>query len=407
MEPEASQNQTPAPSQNSPAYKSPNLVGYTALGHGTITEEKIIRSPFTPKNVVVAILLFSLALISFSLIISALPRRTGSNVPPAAVTPPEVVTTPETPSTGATLSTYTNLENRFSITHPNYVTEGGSVDDPFPVAVELRYNDPVVEYKIGEERPGWYIRISKRIEVKDGVDLATFALANKLLTTEPVTNVTLSGVPAITWRSAVYPQTLYLLDTGNGLFFIKTSINSQNEALHQQSVDSILSTLQFLVKPADPDLGFAWERRRFGDSWNIEVPDSWQVKSDGASNGFISGAGSYLGNSYQVAFSYPDFSDRPSPGVPPSLSAWVLEDLNALSADQRSAVKTGDLKVTGASAQEVLNYPQPGSGENTHRLYIWKRNGRNPSMVVIYQTSGELDSQKMQNLFDRFVSGIE
>lgn len=406
MEPEASQNQTPDHSQNSPAYKSPNLVGYTVLGHGTITEEKIIKSPFTPRNIVIAVFIFSLALILFSLIISALPKKESPNVPPPPVTPPVVVTSPETPSTGATPSTYTNLENRFSITHPNYVTEGGSAPDPFPVALELRYNEPAVEFKIGEEKPGWYIRISKRIAVKSGVTLKDYGLENKLLTTESTTETTLAGVPAITWRSAVFPQTFYLLDTGDGLFFIKTSIKSQNETQYQDSINKILNTIKFLVKPADPDLGLSWTRRSFGDSWNIEVPELWQVNDDGASNGLIIATGSYLGNKYQLTFSYPDFADQTTPGIPDSLTSWVLNDLGKLSADEKALVKTNELKVSQTPAEEVLNYSQSGSGGFTHRLYIWERGGRNPGRVIINQISGELDSQKMQSLFERFIKGI-
>lgn len=407
MEPEVSQNQTPVPSQNSPAYKSPNLVGYTALGHGTITEEKIIKSPFTPKNIVVAVLLFSLALVSFSFIISrVLLKKDNSSVTPPTAPPLIVETPPETANTGAILSTYTNLENRFSITHPNYVTEGGSVDDPFPVALELRYNEPAVEFKIGEEKPGWYVRISKRIAVKNGINLKDYALENKLLTTEPVAETPLAGAPAITWHSAVFPQTFYLLDSGDGLFFIKTSIKSQNETQYQASISEILSTIRFLAKPSDPDLGLTWTRRGFSDSWNIEVPESWQINDGGVSNGLVTVTGSYLGNNYQLMFSYPDFTDQTNPGIPDSLSSWVLSDLGKLSAGEKALVKTNDLKVSQAQAQEVLNYSQTSSGGLTDRLYIWKRSGRNPSSVVINQTAGELDGQKMQTLFERFMAGI-
>lgn len=409
MESEASQNQTPDPSQNLLAYKSPNLVGYTALGHGTITKEKIIKSPFTPKNIAAAVLIFSLALFSFSFIVSkVLPKKDTTESTHPTVTPPVVITPPETPGPGATLNTYTNLEDRFSITHPVYVTEGRSPDDPFPVALELRYNEPVVEIKIGEERPGWYIRISKRIAAKSDVVVKDFALASRLLTTESVSSTRLAESSGITWHSAVYPQTFYLLDSGEGFVFIKNSIKSQNEEQYRESIDSILATLQFLAKPvtSDPDLGLVWTRRKFGDSWDIDVPEPWQVHDEGVSNGFVNVTGGYLGNYYQVIFVYPDFSDQPNPGVPDSLSSWVLNDLSKLSADQRALVKTDDLKVSQTQAEEVLNYPQPGSGELTDRLYIWKRNGRNPSSVVINQTSGELDSQKMQNLFERFTLGI-
>jgi|GEM_PF-3088987 hypothetical protein len=393
--------------KNSPAYKSPNLVGYTALGHGTITKAKLEKSPFTPKNIFAVVLLFSLALTFFSFIISkALPKKENIGVSPVATKPAAVSSPAEPPVTGARLATYNNLENRFSITHPSYVTEGGSPDDPLPIALELRYVEPAVEFKIGEEKPGWYIRISKRIEAKSGTTLKEFALERKLLTTEPVTELNLAGVAAINWRSAVFPQNYYLLDTGEGIFFIKSSIKSQNEELYQKSIDEILGTLKFLARPVDPNLGIVWTRHKYGDSWDIDIPESWQIRDEGASGGLVSVAGDYLGNTYQVAFSYPDFTDQPNSGLPDSLSGWVLGDLNKLSADTRAQAKTRELKVLQTQAQEVLNYFQPGSGELTHRLYVWKRNGRNPSRVVINQTSGELDSQKMQNLFERFVSGI-
>ena len=104
--------------KNSPAYKSPNLVGYTALGHGTITKAKLEKSPFTPKNIFAVVLLFSLALTFFSFIISkALPKKENIGVSPVATKPAAVSSPAEPPVTGARLATYNNLENRFSITH--------------------------------------------------------------------------------------------------------------------------------------------------------------------------------------------------------------------------------------------------------------------------------------------------
>lgn len=393
---------------NSEAAKSPNLLKgqpYTALGHGTIKEEKVLGGLPAPVKILAGIIIFSFSLIAFSLFLPKfLPQK--ENEPAPAVKPPDTNTVPPASTETNTLKTYTNLENRFSISHPAYVTEGGSAPDPFPVAVELRYNEPTAEFKIGQEKPGWYIRVSKRIAVKNDIDLKSYAVGNRLLATESVFDITLAGASAITWSSVIYPQTFYLLDSGEGIFFIKSSINSQNEAKYQEEIKSILSTLRFLAKPPDSNLGLTWVRRKYGDSWNIEVPDSWQVRDEGLANGFISVTGDYKGGHYQVAFGYPDFSDGPRPGIPASLSAWVLDDLNELNAEQRAKVITSELKVGNTSAQEVFNYSSPGTGQNTHRLYIWKREGRNPSDVEIFQTSGELDSQKMQTLFERFVSGI-
>lgn len=393
---------------NSEAAKSPNLLKgqpYTALGYGTIKEEKVSGGLPAPVKILAAIVIFSFSLIAFSLFLPKfLPQKEKEPAP--AVKPPVTNTVPPASTETSALKTYTNLKNRFSITHPAYVTEGGSANDPFPVAVELRYSDPVVEFKIGEERPGWYIRISQRLLPKPGASLKDFASENKILTTEEAADTSLAGVPALTWSSTVYPWNFYLLDTGEGFLFIKTAINSQNAAAHRASIDSILATLKFLDKPPDANLGMSWVRRRYGSSWDADIPENWQVQDEGAASGFISARGPYLGDDYQIAFSYPNFSDRPNPGVPSSLSTWVLEDLNSLSGSQRDLVTTSELKVGGAEAWKVLNYGA-GSGGLSHRLYIWRRSGRNPSLVAIQQTSGELDSQKMRSLFERFVSGIQ
>ncbi len=77
-----------------------------------------------------------------------------------------------------------------------------------------------------------------------------------------------------------------------------------------------------------------------------------------------------------------------------------------LSDTQRSLVKTVDFKIGDVFGKEVLSYPQAGSGNDSQRLYIWKRSAKNPSLVVVSQSFGDLDTQKMQTLFERFIEGI-
>lgn len=375
---------------------------FTVLGQGTIKDAHVEGPLDKFKKIGLFLIILILSFYSCSFLLAKFNHKAPSDEAPL-----KPLAKPKESEAPLVLKTYTDGKNLFSIQHQVVVTEGRSADDPFPVALQLRYNDPVTEFKIGEEKPGWFLRISQRLDHANNKSAVEFAKENKLVNGEDVSSVTLADRPAIKWRSAVYPQTFYLIDTGDAFFFIKTQINSQFMGKHQVSIDAVLATLKLLEKPVDPDLGLKWVRRQFGDSWNFEVPENWQVKDEGAKSGFISLVGEYSGNFYQADFSYPVFEDHPNPGIPTSLGAWLQQDLNSLTPEQKNLVISSDLKIGETVAKIILNYPQPGSGNLSHRLYIWKRSDRNPSQVVIYQNSGELDGQKMRTLFERFVKGIK
>lgn len=386
-----------------------NNYGPTTFGYGTIKEAKLGDPVHRFGKWGALLLVFAVALFAFSGIIkNFFPKKIDdsnvvTNQPVQKKEAPVVLF----PVKGTdTWQTYINSADRFSIDHPQNVTEGGNNTEAFPVAVELRYTEPVAEFKIGEEKPGWYLRISQKIGNSKGLSLNDFAVAGKYITTESLTNVNIGQSPAIKWRSLVYPENYYLLDSGDGIFLIKAFVNGQNSDKYLETIDSVLNTFKILAAPLDPDLGFKWSRKQYGDSWNMEVPENWKIDDTGAKNGFISATGEYLGGKYTADFSYPDFTNRPSPGIPDSLEAWVQQDLAVLSDTQRSLVKTVDFKIGDVFGKEVLNYPQAGSGNDSHRLYIWKRSAKNPSLVVVSQSFGDLNSQKMQTLFERLIKGI-
>lgn len=370
---------------------------FTVLGQGTIKEVNV-QGPYDKfKKIGLFLIILILSFYSFSFLLSKFNRK-----PSSVNTPSKPLTKLKETETPLALQTYIDSKNLFSIQHSINVTEGRSADDPFPVALQLRYLDPVNEFKIGEEKPGWFLRISQRLDNSKEKSPIDFAKENKLVVGEEVSSLTLAGRPAIKWRSAVYPQTFYLLDSGDGFFFIKTQINSQFVEKHQVTIDAVLGTLKFLEKPVDPDLGFKWVRQSFSDFWNIEYPQDWGVTS-----GFTAGAleivGKYNGDNFQIDFSYPHFEGFSRPIK--SLGDWFSYDLTDLTDDQKNRLIVKNLKISGTESKEVLNFPL--GSLSADYLYIWSRSGRNPSFVYIKQTSGELDAEKMAVLFERFVKGVK
>lgn len=369
----------------------PRSEEFTVLGQGTIKEAHVQGPLDKFKKIGLFLIILILSFYSFSFLFTKFNRKESPTETPLK----PLAKAKETEAPRA-LKTYTDAKNLFSIQHPINVTEGRSADDPLPVALELRYLDPVTEFKIGEEKPGWFLRISQRLENSKKVSLIDFAKESKLVKGEEITSLNLADRPAIKWRSAVYPQTFYLLDTGDGFFFIKTQINSQFVDKHQATIDAVLATLKFLEKPVDPDLGFKWVRRQFGDSWNLEIPEDWQVNDAGQIEGSIQIIGKYDGNVFRINLSYPIFENSTV-----SLAEWVGSEVWRLSAPERELIVDKKIKVAGTDGWITLNYGQ------SHRLYIWKRGGKNPSLATIQQTSGELNAEKMAALFERFVKGIK
>lgn len=378
-----------------PEFSQPEEREFIVFGHGTIKEARMQDPLDKFKKVILFLIILAIPLFVFSFVFSKFPQKSVSDD-----VPPELPAVVELPATRLPLKTFTDKKNLFSIEHPINVTEGSSLPDPFVVALELRYKDTVAEFKIGEEKPGWFLRISQLLENTKGKSLVDFAKEARFTEGKKVTETFLAGKSAIRWVSAVYPQTFYLLDTSDGFLFIKSQINGPFLEKHQSTIDAILSTLKLLEKPDDPDLGFHWIRQQFSDFWDIEYPEGWALDKSELAEGKISLKGVYGGSDFQANFSFPVIKK-----VTLSLGDWLSQDLDYLTPEARRALLVRDVKIKGTTAQAVFNLPDR-DGTVVDRLYIWRRAGLSPSSFITRQTSGELNAPKRAELFERFVKGV-
>lgn len=123
--------------------------------------------------------------------------------------------------------------------------------------------------------------------------------------------------------------------------------------------------------------------------------------------------GPYGGHIYEVNLAYPIFQRLEAMQ---SLDAWINEELASLAPEQLGAIQVLDITVAGAPAKKVLNMPEKiyddgttrGYGERlTHACYIWRRDEKNPSAIIIKQIDTlPFDAPQMDTLLDQFLAGI-
>lgn len=379
------------------------------LGHGRITTAEPVSKP--PPLVLIlmvslVVLLFLGGAVFVGLSTSPPLRTVGKVRPPSPIKTPEppapVLTTDET----ALWATYTNDQNLFSLKYPPEVTLEKRAPDPFPLAVVLRHDDFVVEVGPRAERPGWLLTISEIQDNDKKLTLSDWAKEAKLTLPESTSKITLAGLPALTWRSNVYPESYYLVESLNGVYSLKVAINGPLAEKHQATVDHVLGTLKFLARGEDVNLGLSWRRQVFGTAWDLELPEGWTVNDAGLNQGVLIVSGLLEDKNYALTFDYPSFTDENPPGLPASLDDWLARDLSDLSSEQKLGLIISSLKVGGAEAKEILARPDRKTGEPIHQALIWKRSGRNPSRVVVRQTVGDRDSLRMAKLLERFLVGV-
>lgn len=150
--------------------------------------------------------------------------------------------------------------------------------------------------------------------------------------------------------------------------------------------------------PLDED----WVQESYGEAWSIGYPAGWSVNDAGAHEGALQLQGDYEGYSYLVIYSYPM-------GIlADTLDAWVEEMLAPLTPEQREAITISDVTVAGTPAKKVLNMPSPDGATNSHHVYIWRSEGKNPRLITITQTGDQpLDSVAMDQLLDRLLLAIQ
>ena len=123
--------------------------------------------------------------------------------------------------------------------------------------------------------------------------------------------------------------------------------------------------------------------------------------------------GSHGGHAYEVSLANPIFQ---RPEAAQSLEAWIDDELASLAPDQRDAVQVLDITVAGTPAKKVLNIPEKifDDGTNrvygerlTHACYIWRRDEKNPSVIIIKQIDTlSFDAPQLETLLDQFLAGI-
>lgn len=158
-----------------------------------------------------------------------------------------------------------------------------------------------------------------------------------------------------------------------------------------------------------------WTRKQFATAWDLEYPKNWEVDEAGLIEGNISLKGEYNGISYSLGLGYPIFTDFDPPGIPESLDVWVNKELSFIPQDKKVTTKVVNATVAGTTAKKVLNLPEiiyddgktrKYSENLIDKVYIWKRGDKNPSIVILKQDSGVLNSDKAEAFLDIFLSKI-
>lgn len=118
--------------------------------------------------------------------------------------------------------------------------------------------------------------------------------------------------------------------------------------------------------------------------------------------GFLGIEGVFDGRRYNVSFTYPMIE----PTVD-SVETWVQQELAALPTHPDFERSLEDLTVADVPARKVLNVMEAPGGPLSHRAYIWRRETKNPALVVIQQEdSMPPDPAHMEQIFDLLLAGI-
>jgi hypothetical protein len=186
------------------------------------------------------------------------------------------------------------------------------------------------------------------------------------------------STPLISSPTRVLAPTLAIPPTEATLVPAPTSATTEPAEATALPVATILPeppTIELLT-PIPPAPAITWTRQQFGDAWNIEYPQGWNVNDAGSYEGAITMEGAYGQHRYQLTFSVPIL-------LVGTLDDWVAEDLNGLSSAQRAPILIEDTTAAGVSAKLVQFMPDVADGVLTHRLYIWRTTTINPRLIVI------------------------
>lgn len=176
-----------------------------------------------------------------------------------------------------------------------------------------------------------------------------------------------------------------------------TGVSDQREATSVTTAAAPASTAQ----APQPDTA-GWVRHRSGTAWDLQHPADWDVDVAGQAEGFLRMEGSDDNHRYEVTFAYPMID----PAVP-SVDAWVQQERAALPASAQEDLRIVDLMVAGTHAKKVLNVRETPGGPLSHRAYLWRREGKNPALVIITQQDAtQPNPAHMDLLFDRLLAGI-
>lgn len=364
---------------------------YTDLGHGRIVEAKIQPSanPRRRKVIVIISILFG-AFIIFLLIWLAFSywRELQKQKEELSV-PSKASNQKETPASSLDTSPklYVNPAVGLAFKYPANVALASAEPDPFPVLLELRQNDSLIESPLNQERPGWSLRLS-RLENPRNLGPIDFAQAQEIVIGADAQEVDLGGKGGIFWKSPTVPQSFYLTRVDDVYFLFKIKIISQKAADHQRTIDSILSSVQFLPKADDPNLGLIWERQNFSEVWDVEFPKDWSDDGSAILAGQLILTGVFKEKFYRAVFTYPLVAFA-------TLDEWVTADLG----EKKAEIAASNAAGTAARQVYGLNHQA--------RLYIDKTLKQNRRLLLLEQTAGDFDGFALRQLFDRLVAGIK
>lgn len=151
-----------------------------------------------------------------------------------------------------------------------------------------------------------------------------------------------------------------------------------------------------------------WNRKQFGNAWNIKYPSNWEINDLGVNEGSLILKGEYNEGEYQLNLGYPLTPKEKN------IEEFINSDLDGVSENKKAEIKRSDIIVNNASAKKLLNVPiinwvdqKPvDTGQLSHRVYIWKYNSTNPRRISLEQLSPQFNSQQAETLLDLFIKEI-
>lgn len=219
-----------------------------------------------------------------------------------------------------------------------------------------------------------------------------------LLVLSACTNSSVATVPATTITSGVSQAVTQQPQNPTILFSTPSPTVPATTILPTTASNSVTET------PTDFQAEVEWVRQQFGTAWNIEYPEGWTVNTAGVHEGFLGLEGWYKGHTYNVTFSYPILGQSVDALT---LNKWVTRDLAGATGLYSDTLNIQDMTVAGGLAKKVIGVVTDRTQRDTSRVYIWKRDDKNPSLIVIEQDDARPTNTKtIEELLDRFAAGI-